>query len=550
MQTAAPDSTGPALFGTASIRGGVQVNNYGPPPAPGGGPILRCTIDAMHGRRYVGRADLLERIAAALADDAQPPVIVLHGPPGVGKSELAREYARRHAARYPGGRYFLDATGGMPDGLAAIGRNRFGAEFPGDRPIPEQCEWTVHRLWAEETLLIFDNAASPDAIRPWLPPSGAPCHAIVTSLFERWQGWPAWPVPPLSAAESRDLVAGIAGEAAASRHGDALVAAFGGLPVQLVPASAVLAKAVGRDRPISSALGIGEDLQRSYGAAYGLLAPDAQLLLHAAATRNCQRIDRDALARDMADGVGWGEERFLGHLDACQDLHLMEGGATLRMHQLYAAHLLRHAAPEGREADLTRIRTAQKDRMIAIAADLAETPARSDLADDLQGFAIAPDVWSDIDLSWRDYHTLGRAMLEVGQFPAALSWCERAVAAAGSGGIDGIVDQSILGASLHELGFCLSQQGRYDEAMSWYRRAVTAAEQGDIHGRVDQGSLGRSLHQIGVCLLQQEHYGEAMSWFDRAVAAAGKGDIHGRVDDALLAAFRRSAAFCRSKLSE
>ncbi|WP_245986201.1 tetratricopeptide repeat protein [Azospirillum thermophilum] len=435
----------------------------------------------------------------------------------------------------------------MPGGLAAIGRNRFGAEFPGDRPIPEQCEWTVHRLCAEETLLIFDNAASPDAIRPWLPPSGAPCHAIVTSLFERWQGWPAWPVPPLSAAESRDLVAGIAGEAAASRHGDALVAAFGGLPVQLVPASAVLAKAVGRDRPISSALGIGEDLQRSYGAAYGLLAPDAQLLLHAAAMRNCQRIDRDALARDMADGAGWGEERFLDHLDACQDLHLMEGGATLRMHQLYAAHLLRRAAPEGREADLARIRTAQKDRMIAIAAELADAPARSDLADDLQGFAIAPDVWSDIDLSWRDYHILGRALLEVGQFPAALSWCQRAVAAAESGGIDGIVDQSSLGMSLHLVGICLSQQGQYDEAMCWYRRAVTAKEEGDIHGRIDQESLGRSLHEVGRCLSRQGRYDEALSWYQRAVTAAETGDIHGRVDQESLGRSLHEVGFCLSQ---
>jgi predicted kinase len=37
--------------------------------------------------------------------------VVLHGQPGVGKSELAREFARRNSDAYPSGTFFIDAGG-------------------------------------------------------------------------------------------------------------------------------------------------------------------------------------------------------------------------------------------------------------------------------------------------------------------------------------------------------------------------------------------------------------------------------------------------------
>ncbi len=140
---------------------------------------------------FVGRAPLLTRLVEVFASAEPTQLVVLHGPSGAGKSELAREYARTQQGRYPGGTFVVDVrSSGPPHDLARIGRTVFGLAFAPELPLEDQCIQALLAFGAAPCLLIYDNAASPEGLDPWLPRAGQPCHLLVTSTWERWD--PRW----------------------------------------------------------------------------------------------------------------------------------------------------------------------------------------------------------------------------------------------------------------------------------------------------------------------------------------------------------------------
>ena len=103
------------------------------------------------GRRnipFVGRDNLLDRMLDRLGDPSTDNVIILHGPPGVGKSELAREFARRHGNRYPGGAFIIEGTDMAKIDLARIGRTFLDLDFPSDLRIEDQAPFVHSALLA------------------------------------------------------------------------------------------------------------------------------------------------------------------------------------------------------------------------------------------------------------------------------------------------------------------------------------------------------------------------------------------------------------------
>jgi hypothetical protein len=150
---------------------------------------LQSTIPALRKRPFVGREDLLEKIG-----------VVLCGPAGVGKSELAQEFARRNQSAYPGGTFFLDGGGPLlAMGLANLGTTVLDISFPPKADINEQGLQTFRKLGSAPTLLIYDNVQSIESIENWLPYAGMPCHVVITTLLNRWQlEWTAFYVAEFS----------------------------------------------------------------------------------------------------------------------------------------------------------------------------------------------------------------------------------------------------------------------------------------------------------------------------------------------------------------
>jgi tetratricopeptide (TPR) repeat protein len=109
-------------------------------------------------------------------DDAMPvaiaqPVTSVSGLGGMGKTQLALEYAYRHKDNYKG-LLWVDAEGStIAEGIADLGKTlKVGAP---DMPISEQAELVKHFLeQSGPWLLILDNVDHVEACLPWLPQLG------------------------------------------------------------------------------------------------------------------------------------------------------------------------------------------------------------------------------------------------------------------------------------------------------------------------------------------------------------------------------------------
>ena len=141
---------------------------------------------------FVGREDELAQLDSLLSAPGrqrpQPVVIVaIHGMAGVGKTALAVHWGHRIARKFPDGQLYMELRGhaarvAMTPG-EALGR-ALRALGVADRQIPAEVEEqaALYRslLAGRRVLVVLDNAATPEQVRPLLPGS-AGCMAVVTS---------------------------------------------------------------------------------------------------------------------------------------------------------------------------------------------------------------------------------------------------------------------------------------------------------------------------------------------------------------------------------
>ena len=161
-----------------------------PSPVPVAGPRLSGSVPRVwNNPGFTGRDDLLEAVRERLLAGDRAVVQALHGMGGVGKTQLAAEYAHRFAAAYDLAWWVDSEHGGLiGDQFAALGLTlgcvQAGAGIDLVRAVV-LAELRERGGW----LLVFDNAASPADVTPWLPGGG---HVLITS---RDRGWAEVAVP-------------------------------------------------------------------------------------------------------------------------------------------------------------------------------------------------------------------------------------------------------------------------------------------------------------------------------------------------------------------
>jgi tetratricopeptide (TPR) repeat protein len=521
---------------------------------PGASGLFRSTIPARGKAPFVGRDDLLDQMRAILHDGTSQEFVVIHGPSGVGKSELAREYARRNLSQYPGGAFYVSVREeGPPVDLAAMGRTALGLSYPADLGLRDQCLRALFALNGARFLLIYDNAAKPESVESWLPPAGAGGHVLVTSTWDRWDaGWKRVPVSPMTNVEATRLVSAIVGDDVPSSETRDVIHFAGGLPVQLVPAAQALRVAVARRQSPPPLGEMSDEAQASFAVPWSQLSPDGRLLLTAALYFHPDRVSRTML-KDALGAVGVDQRRFSAALDRCLDLSLFMGDDPMRLHQLLARYIQERVGDVDGE-QRGRVRDELQARFMQAARTVRTHPTDAAAVTALTTFSTDPTRWPEYATAAHRLkgrrHVVGDALLEIGHFAEAQPWYERAAAEAEQGDVDGRVDHKSLGINLHAVGVCLSSLGQFVEARPWIERAIAEAEQGDVHGRVNHEDLGKGLHEVGVCLSSLGQFAESRPWYERAVAEKKQGDVDGRVDNASVGVSLHSVGFCLTSLGQ
>lgn len=190
-------------------------------------------------RSFVGRNRILNRMEVALSrgESRLPAITVVHGLGGVGKSQLAIEFAWRHFHRY---RFigWLDAEVAtlLAEKIAAMGPS-LGVSLC-DNVERDASAVLSHLRNFGDWLIIFDNATSYDDIRSWLPQGVG--HVLITTRSTSWNAIAETIfIDVLGRAESIRMLSKRVSEIKRATA-DALSAELGDLPLALAQAAAYL----------------------------------------------------------------------------------------------------------------------------------------------------------------------------------------------------------------------------------------------------------------------------------------------------------------------
>src|SRR5690606_31757991 len=144
---------------------------------------------------FTGRSSQLLRLAQTLLYDHNDIILtqtaVASGLGGIGKTQLAVEFAHRYGQYFAGGVYWLncDNPANIPAEIALIGGQKgMGLYQEAEGLTVEEQVGLVQQAWLEATprLLIFDNCEEEAMLRDGRPVSGG-CRVLVTSRRGRWR---------------------------------------------------------------------------------------------------------------------------------------------------------------------------------------------------------------------------------------------------------------------------------------------------------------------------------------------------------------------------
>ncbi|MFI0445417.1 AfsR/SARP family transcriptional regulator [Actinomadura sp. 6N118] len=358
---------------------------------------LPAAVSVFTGRRTELRVldDLLD---GRRESDRHPPICVISGVAGVGKTGLALHWAHRVAGRFGDGQLFADLRGYDVQArpvAAEVVLERFlrALGVPGElipRTVEERAALYRSTLEGRRVLIVLDNAASAAQVRPLLPGS-AGCCVVVTArrrleALVAVDGARALALDVLSSDEASELLSRVAGMApgtvdpdAARRLGDLCDR----LPLALRIAAAELATRAGgtmtdlADRLADERVRLDElsqdelEVRAGFALSYRDLPPDAR-----SAFRRLSLLDAPAgyapwMTAALLDVPMRTAERLTGQLADAQLLQPLGrdavGQARYTCHDLIRLFALERVRAEESPQEHADARTRAFGAMLALA---------------------------------------------------------------------------------------------------------------------------------------------------------------------------------------
>ncbi|WP_424186415.1 hypothetical protein ACOBQX_01015 [Actinokineospora sp. G85] len=315
-------------------------------------------------------------------------VLVLTGPPGVGKREAARAWVRRRKEAFPDGLFHADLTGAASGAESDLLGSFLSAVGFAPQQIPSSAEGQagLFRSWSagRRVAVVVERASTSAQVRS-LAPAGEGSAVVVTQAGPldglRIDNVATFlELAPLEASAARELFGRIAG---AQRLVDepeaveAVVEIADGLPIALCVAASMVAASPRRSmtRLVAAmrdeqrrleALSRGGDLSVTavFNTAYQRLTEDEKACYRAAGAHpGTGGFGVDVLAAVL----DWEVDRVYDSLDALLSGRLVTEYAESRysMHSLVRAHARQEQSVREREALVSRAVAFYRDRVVA-----------------------------------------------------------------------------------------------------------------------------------------------------------------------------------------
>jgi len=476
---------------------------------------------------FVGRADVLEQLHQQLQQTERIAICAVAGMGGVGKTELALQYALHHREQgtYPGGLCWIQAGESVVGTqIISFARTQLDLQLPDGLDLKEQVAYCWRHWRRGDVLFIFDDVRNFRQIKPYLPPAESRFKVLITTRRQRLgASFQRIHLSVLTEQAAIALLVSLIGQERIETEPEQvkhLCEQLGYLPLGL--------ELVGRYLQRKPDLSIEKMCQRLGLTHRSLNNPDpdmtAQLGIEAAFELSWQELSQDA--QELACFLSlfalapipwkWVEQCGLDEdeeaLEDTRDDELVNRSLLERVDkESYQLHQLIREFLKGKVKELTEA-DELKQRfclvMVAAAQQIPETPTKDDIViatpmiPHLAEAATTQQDWLSHEDLTKPFVGLGRFYQGQGLYKQALPWFEQCLSATRERLGDDHPDVAI---SLNNLAVPYSSQGKYSEAEPLLKQALEMKTQllGD-----DPLSVVKNLHNLASLYKSQGRYDE------------------------------------------